>query len=77
MAKPNMFVNSVAQQDELVIVGTIMEHNDPPALLVMVTGVNSDGSFAGVQLDKGIHLDEWEPKEFHIFRGEVTLSQGY
>lgn len=76
--KPNMFVNTVAQSDEQIIIGTLMEHNDPPSLIVQVTDTNGQpGAFTGTQLDTGFHMDDWDYEKFHIFRGEVTLSQGY
>lgn len=76
--KPTMFVNSIEEEDPTIAVGTIMEHNDPPSLLVMVTDIDGQpGSFTGIQLDNGFYMDDWDYEKFHIFRGEVTLSQGF
>lgn len=76
--KPNMFVNPASDNDEQIIVGTLMEHNDPPSLIVQVTSLQGQpGAFTGTQLDNGFHMDDWDYEKFHIFRGEITLSQGF
>lgn len=78
MTKANMFVNTVAQQDQAIEIGTLMEHNDPPSLIVQVTNLTGQpGAFTGTDIGTGFHMDDWDYEKFHIFRGEITLSQGY
>jgi len=78
MAKPRITVNTIAPEDNEIVPGTIMEHNDPPTMLVVVTEYFAGTEyFGGVCLDTGVYFaDGWKDAEFHIFRGEVTLSQG-
>lgn len=77
MPRPVFSVQSVAEFDEDILPGTLMEHNDPPSMVVMVTGVPEGKSFSGVCLNDGHYAsNDWAFDEFHIFRGQLTLSQG-
>ena len=78
MPTPILKVSSVEVSDQTINIGTIMEHNEPPSLLAMVTKTDLTGeAFDGVCLNDGVYIGNggWFYKEFHIFKGEVTLSQ--
>lgn len=77
MVKAVLEIRSVESHDVEIGHGTIMEHNEPPSLLVMVSGPTDGLVFSGLCLNDGIYADkDWVLDEFHIFKGEVTLSQG-
>lgn len=80
MTRPVLKVDTLFSPNEEPVVGTIMEHNEPPSMLVMITELPSShpNTFAGTCLNDGMHIpdDGWELSEFHIFKGSVTLSQG-
>jgi hypothetical protein len=77
MAKPRVTVDTLQMEDAVVEQGTLMEHNSPPSMLVMVTGHADDDFFSGVCLEDGVYLEEgWQSSEFHLFRGSVRLTQG-
>lgn len=84
MARPILTVSATPVFDTVIEPGTIMEHNDPPQMLVMVTEVDPQGvDFNGLSLSDGVYygtnpMNEWgwDGSVFHIFKGSVTLSQG-
>lgn len=77
MTKPVVAVVGAVARDELMRVQTIMEYKEQPPLLVMVTDTTGlEGCFTGVDLTTGLYSDNWNLDDFHIFRGEITLSQG-
>lgn len=82
MARPILTVSTAPVFDTVVEPGTIMEHNEPPQMLVVVTKVDAQGvDFDGICLNDGHYIRSedgsgWSGHEFHIFKGSVTLSQG-
>lgn len=78
MTKPLVTVNSVNNTDAKMGIHTIMEYKEQPPLLVMVTDLEGlVGCFTGVDLMTGLYSNNWDKDDFHIFRGEITFSQGY
>lgn len=70
-------IRSVETHDVDIVAGTLMEHNEPPSLLVMVSDFPKGDMFSGLCLNTGVYTEnDWYLAEFHIFKGEVTLSQG-
>lgn len=62
--------------DTRIQAGTLMAHNDPPLMVVYVTGeLTSDGSFPGICLNDNVYLDSWAVEQFKYFHGKITLSQ--
>lgn len=78
MPLPILTVRGSETLDNNITVGTIVEHNDPPQLLVIVTEEpDATGAFSGLCLTDWTYMDHnWESTEFHVFRGSVTLTQG-
>lgn len=84
MARPILTVSATPVFDTVIEQGTIMEHNEPPQMLVMVTQIDPQGvDFNGICLNDGIYYGTtetgemgWQGNEFHVFKGSVTLSQG-
>jgi hypothetical protein len=77
MVKPVLDIKAVEQHDIEIGPCTLMEHNEPPSLLVMVSDYPKGNMFSGLCLNTGMYTEnDWFLDEFHIFKGEVTLRQG-
>lgn len=62
---------------ELPMVGpnTLMIHKEPPALIVMCTGIVIGDEFPGVDLSNGAYGEQWIITEFNVFKGVIKLEQ--
>ncbi len=77
MTKPFISIDSRNDLTKVMEVGSLMVHNEPPAMIVLVTSLEGEqaGDFTGTVLDTGIHLNSWIASEFTLFEGSITLTQ--
>jgi len=69
-----MTVVSGAQAAPQLKPGVLMIHNEPPAMIVVVSEVKDDLGFMGTDLQDGTHM-EWDVSQFTPFIGKLTLEQ--
>lgn len=72
MAK--MFVETDMKELPPIMNGTLMIHNEPPAMVVMATGIVIGDEFPGVSLEDGVYGEQWISTEFRVFEGKLTLE---
>lgn len=70
-----MIVDTDMQEEPPVMNGTLMIHKEPPAMIVMATGIVIGDEFPGVDLDTGAYGEQWIITEFNVFRGAIKLEQ--
>ena len=77
MTKPIINIDSRNDLTKVMEVGSLMVHNEPPAMIVLVTSLEGEqaGDFTGTVLDSGVHLNSFIPEEFTLFEGSITLTQ--
>ena len=77
MTKPIISIDSRNDLTKVVEVGSLVVHNEPPAMIVLVTSLEGEqaGDFTGTVLDTGVHLNSWIASEFTLFEGSITLTQ--
>jgi hypothetical protein len=77
MTKPIISIDARNDLTKVMEVGSLMVHNEPPAMVVLVTSLEGEqaGDFTGTVLDTGVHLDSFIPAEFTLFEGSITLTQ--
>ncbi|AHJ87292.1 hypothetical protein phiPsa267_036 [Pseudomonas phage phiPsa267] len=73
MAKLTVVTDFKEQVD--VVPGTLMIHKEPPAYIVMATGIVIGDEFPGVALSDGSYGDQWVIDQYNIFEGTLTLEQ--
>lgn len=70
---PKLFVDEPTATAE-VQQGTLMIHNAPPALVVIIDEVLGDGDFMGTSLEDGTRT-QWASDQFTPFKGRLALEQ--
>lgn len=77
MTKPIISIDSRNDLTKVVEVGSLVVHNEPPAMIVLVTSLEGEqaGDFTGTVLDTGVHLNSFISSEFTLFEGSITLTQ--
>lgn len=77
MTKPFVTIEARNNLTKEMEVGSLMIHNEPPAMVVQVTSLEGEqaGDFTGTVLDTGVHLNSFIRSEFTMFEGSITLTQ--
>ncbi len=77
MTKPFISIDARNDLTKVMEVGSLMVHNEPPAMIVLVTSLEGEqaGDFTGTVLDTGVHLNSWIASGFTLFEGSITLTQ--
>ena len=77
MTKPIISIDSRNDLTKVVEVGSLVVHNEPPAMIVLVTSLEGEqaGDFTGTVIDTGVHLNSFISSEFTLFEGSITLTQ--
>jgi hypothetical protein len=77
LTKPFISIDSRNDLTKVMEVGSLMVHNEPPAMVVLVTELTGEqaGDFTGTVLDTGVHLNSFISSEFTLFEGSITLTQ--
>lgn len=77
MTKPFINIQTNSTLTKEMEIGTLMIHNEPPAMVVQVTALDGEqaGDFTGTVLDTGVHLNSFIRSEFTFFEGSITLTQ--
>jgi hypothetical protein len=77
LTKPFISIDARNNLTKEMEVGTLMIHNEPPAMIVLVTDIEGEqaGDFTGTVVDTGVHLNSFMKAEFGFFEGSLTLTQ--
>lgn len=77
MTRPRLHIETTSDLTREMEPGTLMIHNEPPAMIVIVTATDGEqvGDFTGTVLDTGVHLNSFIKSEFTFFEGTLTLTQ--